>query len=560
MRGIKGYPLPLGISENNGIVNFSVEVESGKTCRLCIYKKGEELPELTIELQEENALGEVRYVALPLSEVKGREYNYEIDGIPVLDPYVKAYKTNALTGEVRGKILMDTYDWEDDRPLRIPNYEVIAYSLHVRGFTMHRSSQVKHKGTFRGLMEKLPYLKELGINQIQCMPIYDFDEETPYTNYWGYGEGNYFAIKKKYAASKNPEKEFKDMVKAFHQNGIEVVLNMPFTEQTPKQRIVDCLRYYRMEYHVDGFILNPYVSPMDSIRTDAILKDAKILVNQDEFQYTVRRFLRGDKGILQPAIQSMRKISTECESYNFITNHTGFTLADLVSYNRKHNEANGENNCDGPSVNYSWNCGREGNTRNEDILSLRMRQRRNAMALLLLSQGTPVILAGDEFGNSQKGNNNVYCQDNDRAWLNWKGIKNDRAFFEYVKQLIAIRKAFTAFGSENALCGVDRFGSGVPDISYHGEHAWKLNEAQKEPYVGIYYHTKDNEACFVAYNMQKCEQEMALPTLGKQKAWHIVFTTADEQGVTQDVTGAIIDDNQRKVKVAARTIVLLTGR
>ena len=560
MRGIKGYPLPLGITENNGIVNFSVEVENGKTCRLCIFKKGEELPELIIELPEETAVGEVRYVALSVSKVKGREYHYEIDGIKMLDPYVKAYTTNILTGEVRGKVLMDAYDWEGDRPLSIPNHEVIAYSLHVRGFTMHRSSRVKHKGTFRGLVEKIPYLKELGINQIQCMPIYDFDEKTPYTNYWGYGEANCFAIKKRYAASKNPEKEFKDMVKILHQNGIEVVLNMPFTEQTPKQRIVDCLRYYRMEYHVDGFVLNPYVAPMDSIRTDAILRTTKILVNQDDYQNTMRRFLRDDKGILQPTMQSMRKISEECGSYNYITNHTGFTLADLVSYNRKHNEANGENNCDGPSVNYSWNCGREGNTSNEEILSLRMRQRRNAMALLLLSQGTPVILAGDEFGNSQKGNNNVYCQDNDMAWLNWNGLQKDRESFEYVKSLISIRKQYPVFGSKSILTGTDKHGCGVPDISYHGENAWKIDETQKEPYLGIYYHAEDGTDCFVAYNMQEREQEMALPTLGKQKAWHIVFTTADGEIGAQETLVAMIEDNQRKIMVPARTIVLLVGR
>lgn len=558
MRGIKGYPLPLGITENNGIVNFSVEVESGKTCRLCIYKKGEELPELIIELPEETAVGEVRYVALPVSKVKGREYNYEIDGVKKLDLYVKAYTTNVLTGEVRGKILMDAYEWEGDRPLHIPNHEVIAYSLHVRGFTMHRSSKVKHKGTFRGLVEKIPYLKELGINQIQCMPIYDFDEATPYTNYWGYGDANCFAIKKRYAASKNPEKEFKDMVKVFHQNGIEVVFNMPFTEQTPKQRIVDCLRYYRMEYHVDGFILNPYVSPMDGIRTDAILRGAKILVNQDDYQNTMRRFLRGDKGILQPVMQSMRKISAG--NYNYIANHNGFTLADMVSYNRKHNEANGENNCDGPSVNYSWNCGREGNTRNDEILSLRMRQRRNAMTLLMLSQGTPVILAGDEFGNSQKGNNNVYCQDNDRAWLNWNELEKDRAFFEYLKSLISIRKQYPVFGSKSILTGTDKHGCGVPDISYHGENAWKIDETQKEPYLGIYYHAEDGTDSFVAYNMQECEQEIALPTLSKQKEWHIVFTTADGQTDAEGLTRATFEENQRKIMVPARTIVLLIGR
>lgn len=560
MREIKGYPLPLGISENNGIINFSVEVEKGKTCRLCIYKKGSELPELTIELQEKDAVGDVRFTALPASKVKGKEYNYEIDDIMQLDPYVKAYTSNKYTGELRGKILTDAYDWDGDSPLDIPNHEVIAYSLHVRGFTMHRFSKVRHKGTFRGLVEKIPYLKELGINQIQCMPVYDFDEATPYTNYWGYGEANGFAIKKRYAATKNPEKELKDMVKTFHQNGIEVVLNLPFTEQTPKQRIVDCLRYYRMEYHIDGFVLNPYVAPMDSIRTDAILRSTKIFVNQDDFQNNIRRFLRGDKGVLQAAMQSMRAIPKENGSYNYITNHTGFTLVDLVSYNRKHNEANGENNCDGPSVNYSWHCGREGNTRNEDILSLRRRQRRNAMALLLLSQGTPLILAGDEFGNSQRGNNNVYCQDNETAWLNWNGLQKDREFFEYVKCLITIRKQYAVFRTEVTLTGTDRFGCGVPDISYHGENAWKLEETQKEPYTGIYYHTEDGTDCFIAYNMQDKNQEIALPSLCKKKAWHCVFTTAEGQMHTEELSGTIIKDNQRKVVVSARTIVMLVGR
>lgn len=560
MRGIKGYPLPLGITENHGIVNFSVEVESGKTCRLCIYKKEEALPEMTIELPEEYAVGTVRFTALPVSKVKGRKYNYEIDGIKTLDPYVKAYTENCHTGELRGKILMDAYDWEGDKPLDIPNHEVVAYSLHVRGLTNHRSSKVKHKGTFHGLVEKISYLKDLGVNQIQCMPIYDFDETTPFTNYWGYGEANCFALKKRYASSKNPEKEFKDMVKTFHENGIEVLLSMPFTEQTPKQRIVDCLRYYRMEYHVDGFVLNPYVAPMDCIRTDAILRTTKILVNQDDYQNIMRRFLRGDKGILQPAMQSMRKISEECGGYNYIANHTGFTLADLVSYKRKHNEANGENNCDGPSMNYSWNCGREGNTRNEEILAIRRQQRRNAMALLLLSQGTPVILAGDEFGHSQKGNNNVYCQDNDIAWLNWNGLQKDREFFEYVKCLIAIRKQYPVFASKSILTGTDKYSCGVPDISYHGENAWKIDETQKEPYLGIYYHAKDGTDCFVAYNMQECEQEIALPTLGKQKAWHIVFTTTDRQTCTHELMETTLEDNQRKIMVPARTIVLLIGR
>ena len=283
-------------------------------------------------------------------------------------------------------------------------------------------------------------------------------------------------------------------------------------------------------------------------------------MNQDDYQNTMRRFLRGDKEILQPVMQNMREVSKECGSYNYITNHTGFTLADLVSYNRKHNEANGENNCDGPSINYSWNCGKEGNTHHEEILAVRRQQRKNAMALLLLSQGTPIILAGDEFGNSQKGNNNVYCQDNDIAWLNWNRLQKDREFLEYVKSLIAIRKQYPMFGSKSILTGTDKHGCGVPDISYHGENAWKIDESQKEPYLGIYYHTEDGKDCFVAYNMQEREQEIALPSLGKKKVWQCVFATADRQLYATEMSGELLEDKQRTITVSARTIVLFIGR
>lgn len=554
MKNIKGYPLPLGVTERNGVVNFSLEVESGKTCNLCIYKKGQQEPEVMIELKEDTSVGSVRFIALPLSEVRGRTYNYEIDGKKKLDAYVKSYVQEF--GESRGKILPDYYDWEEDKPLEIPDSDVIAYSLHVRGFTKHRTSRVKNKGTFRGLIEKIPYLKELGINQILCMPIYDFDENTPYKNYWGYGDAFCFAIKKSYAASKDTEREFKDMVKRFHQNRIEVVLNLPFTEHTPKQLIIDCLHYYVMEYHVDGFVLNPYVAPMESIRTDGILKRTKILENREDYQNTMRRFLRGDCGIVQSAIRNMKQIAAEKNSYNYMTNHTGFTLADLVSYNKKHNQANGENNCDGPSENYSWNCGKEGNTKKTDILELRNRQRRNAMALLLLSQGTPLILAGDEFGNLQKGNNNVYCQDNETAWLNWTQLEKDRGFFEYVKALICLRKTYSVFTPDFEMKGIDCLGCGIPDISYHTEDAWKIDDKQKEPYMGIYYHGEDDTDCFVAYNMQDRHQEFALPSLKNKKEWFCVFTTDDESVRAKEDKA----QNQRKTMVEPRTITMFVGK
>lgn len=546
MKKLIGYPLPLGITESHGIVNFSVAVDQGVTCRLCIYRKDSEKPERVLELEKADPIGSVRFVAVPVGWVRGKEYNYEIDGVRKLDPYVRKICVDASTGELRGRILPDSYDWEGDRPIRIPDAEVVAYSLHVRGFTRHRSSGVKKKGSFLGLTEKIPYLKELGVNQIHCMPIYDFEEETPYKNYWGYGKANCFALKKSYAATKRPEKELKDMIKSFHQNGIEVLFNLPFTGEMPKQQIVDCLRYYVTEYHADGFILNPYVAPMDCIRTDVILKEVKVLEDQNEFQTVMRRFLRGDKGCVRQAMLQLKQ-----RGYHSITGQNGFTLADLVSYNRKHNEKNGERNCDGPSVNYSWNCGREGNTGNPEILSLRLRQRKNAMALLLLSQGTPVLLAGDEFGNSQKGNNNVYCQDNETAWLNWGQFEKEKEFYKYVKTLLEIRRNYPFWQSEQPMTGADLTGCGVPDMSYHGEEAWQTEDLQEEPYFGVYYHDAGGLDCFLAYNLQEKEQEIGIPVLEKGKTWKPVFSTGEEQELRIE---------RRKILVPARTILMMEGR
>ena len=201
-----GYPLPLGISEKNGNVNFSIVVEEGKMCTLCLYKKGADSPAFEIELLEKDAIGEVRFVAFPGAKIKGMEYDYKIDGELVLDPYVKMISANG-----KGKIMSYDYDWEDDKPLRIPEEEVIAYSMHVRGFTKHDSSHVEKNGTFSGVVEKIPYLKELGINQIQCMPVYAFEEGKDYKNYWGYGDAFCFVIKREYASQDNPEVELKDM-------------------------------------------------------------------------------------------------------------------------------------------------------------------------------------------------------------------------------------------------------------------------------------------------------------------------------------------------------------
>ena len=221
----------------------------------------------------------------------------------------------------------------------------------------------------------------------------------------------------------------------------------------------------------------------------------------------------------------LKQQSKEQRSCNYITSHNGFTLADLVSYDGKHNEANGENNQDGPDYNYSWNCGAEGATRRKAVLELRKKQMRNAFFLLLMAQGTPCLLAGDEFANSQKGNNNVYCQDNETAWLNWKQLEKEKELFDYVRNLIALRKRLPILHSEKPLLGRDEMSCGVPDVSYHGESAWQIPQNVASRQLGVYYHGEGESEgdCFIAYNMHWTEHKFALPALskGKRCLWKI---------------------------------------
>lgn len=560
MIGKMGRPLPMGVTITKNSVNFSVEAKPSKECRLLLYKKGESVPEVSFDMTDE--MGTVRYLSVSGLNPKEYEYNYLIDGEVTVDPYAKAIAGKEVWGEkrklsdheIRSRFVNDRYDWEEDHPLEIPYHQVIAYSLHMRGYTMHTSSKVKKKGTFRGLVEKLPYLSDLGINQIHLMPIYEFEECLSYRNYWGYGEGYFYAPKSSYAASKDAVKELKDMVKAFHGAGIEVVLEMPFTGDTSKRMIEDCLRYYRMEYHIDGFILNPLVAPMESIYTDPILKGTKIMVHDVGFQTTMRRFLKGDEGVVGDVIYWLKRPSAQNHMFNYITDQNGFTLHDLVSYDGKHNEENGEHNQDGPEYNYSWNCGVEGTTRKKAVLALRERQIKNAYALVLLAQGTPCVLAGDEFENTQKGNNNVYCQDNPTGWLDWKKLEKHRELHDYVKNLIEFRKKHPVFCPENEFLGIDQTKCGVPDVSYHGENAWRTPSEVSSRQLGVFYSGSGlgTEDCFVAYNMHWEDHKFALPALPKKKKWYKIMST--EEGMLKEPE--LVSD-QRLIEVEARTITVM---
>ncbi|MCI8711426.1 MAG: glycogen debranching protein [Ruminococcus sp.] len=560
MRKVQGSPQPLGATRRNDGINFAVSVPAGKACELLLYKVGGQEPEIVFDMPEEEGLGEVRFLAVEDLDADSYEYNFRIGKKVVIDPYVRELSRSLKFGDtpdvsehkVRGRIPPTEYDWEGDGQLRVPYHEVIAYGLHVRGFTKHSSSKVKHRGTFAGVVEKIPYLKELGINQIQCMPVYEFDENNAgKVNYWGYGKGYYFAPKAAYSVGGHASRELKDMVKACHAAGIEVVLEMPFVPDILPHDAVDCLKYYMLEYHVDGFVVNPYHVPWEGLKQDPLLKGVKIMQKDDRFQNVMRRFLKGDEGMVGEVAWALQHNTVGDGKCNYITTHTGFTMQDLVSYDAKHNEANGERNQDGPEYNYSWNCGAEGKSRKRSVVELRKRQVRNAFLLLLTAQGTPCILAGDEMGHTQKGNNNVYCQDNDTAWLNWDRLKKNEDLFRYVKELIAFRKTHRSLHRAEPLLGLDKTACGLPDVSYHGESAWRAPMEVWSRQLGVLFcdGVKAGDRCYVAYNMHWLDHEFAVPPLSKKKKWHLALDTAN----------AVLDGVGKSVTVSARSIVVLVG-
>lgn len=560
-----GYPLPLGVTVKGDEINFAVTAPKGKECSLILYKAGSNKVCDTYDMTEEHSVGEVRFLTLQGMNPKKYEYNFCIDQEVVVDPYARAlagreqWTEQCLKPhEVRGMIVdEDEYDWSGDKKLCLPDSEVIAYRMHVRGFTRHISSKVKARGTFEGVIEKIPYLQELGVNQIQCMPIYEFNEYGRKVNYWGYGPGYCLAPKRAYSSQKDGIKSLKDMVKACHRAGIEVVLEMPFYDGLSTITMGEILRFYAMDYHVDGFLLNPYRISLEHVADDPILRGLKILKESDDYQITMRRFLKGDEGMVNDVIWKLRRLAKDEGVYNYMTSHNGFTMADLVSYDGKHNESNSENNQDGPEYNYSWNCGAEGPTRKKSVLDLRKKQMRNAFFLLLMGQGTPCLYAGDEFANSQKGNNNAYCQDNAISWLDWKNLEKEKELFHYVKHLIALRKAHPALRQDESLTGMDRKGCGMPDVSYHGVSAWQVPSQIPSRQLGVLYsgaYAEDDE-CFIAYNMHWLKHSFALPTLKKGKKWYGVVDTAGEIQSEPELL-----KDQKEIIMSERSIGLFIGR
>ena len=560
MKTAVGFPFPQGCTVEGQTANFSVAVPEGQTCELIIYKKGARASAFSQEMPYSDVAGNLHFLSVVLEQPEDYEYCYKIGGKIVPDPYGKAFSGREHWSVSQGKekrklrtrIVTDTFDWGKSQFPHLKKEDVIAYSLHVRGFTKHSSSGVAHKGTFDGVTEKLPYLQKLGINQIHLMPVYEFDENQRHVNYWGYGKAYFFAPKASYAAG-DPVNEMKSLVRQMHLAGIEVILEMPFTEGTTFSLILDCLRYWVMQYHVDGFIVNPYICNPDELAKDPVLAKSKILKKEDGFQNVMRRFLKGDEGMIRDVICQLKNQDTQL--YNYIASHNGFTLCDVVSYDGKHNEANGENNLDGPDYNYSWNCGAEGNSRKKAVNELRKNQIFNAFFLLLFAQGMPCILSGDEFMNTQKGNNNAYCQDNLISWLDWNQLSRREELYTFVCRLIALRKACM---KQTAKKSEDTMGrSGIPQISYHGEDAWQMPAGRASRQLGVFYHEECTEKDFyIAYNMHWLSHSFALPSLPKGMEWVCIAGT--KEGVLDEKEAVPVKD--KKVQLEERTIKVFVGR
>lgn len=595
-----GVPYPLGASVLwNGRINFAVDLYSAAKrrpesdlysaaeCGVLIYRRDHRGP-IRISFEKGEKVGSVWCMQVEGLREADFEYNFYAGEKELADPCARLIHGNERWGKqisprVRCGLIREEYDWEGDQPLMTPLSESILYLIHTRGFTRHAGSGVEAKGCFAGVAEKLPYLKELGVTAVELMPSYEFLElerpkepaagaasmeearmrlmEKPVQdqelriNYWGYKEGFYFAPKRSYSASERPDREFKDMVKALHRAGIEVIMQFYFPAEVKQTHILEVLRHWVVQYHVDGFHLMGVGIPMALLGTEPILAHTKLFCQDvpcgqiypggetpafrnlalyhDGFLYAMRHFLKSDEDALGNALACLKRNPRQTGIINYMTNYCGFTLADLVSYDRKHNEENGEENRDGESYNVSWNCGCEGKTRKRGILELRRQQMRNAMTLLLTAQGTPMIVSGDEFGFSRGGNNNPYCQDNPVSWLNWGLLKNNQDFFRFVKELIALRKNHPILHMEEEMRMADFLSLGYPDLSYHGEEAWRLDIDRLSRTAGVMYcgryagrEEKADSFFYIAYNMHWEKHAFALPGLPEGLEWRVVCDTA----------------------------------
>lgn len=629
-----------------GGVNFTIHTHGATSCELLLFHRKAEEPYAVIPFPESYRIGFCYSMIVFDLDIEEFEYAYRLDGPYdekkglrfdknkiLLDPYARAVTGQSQWGHVnnaqhgyRARVVQSNFDWGDQRHHSIPMENLIIYELHVRGFTMDESSGVKHHGTFEGLREKIPYLKELGVNAVELMPIFEFDEmrdvrlidENELIDFWGYNPVSFFAPNTSYCSSMEYNREgleLKTLIKDLHDNGIEVILDVVFNHTaegnefgpcfsfkgfdnniyymlTPdghyynfsgcgntlncnhpvvRDMILECLRYWVIEYRVDGFRFDlasilgrnddgtPLSQPplLRSLAFDSILGNVKLIAEawdagglyqvgsfpswkrwaewNGRYRDDMRRFLKGDDFLAQTAAARITGSPDLYDpayrggnaSINFLTCHDGFTLYDLYSYNQKHNEANGWGNTDGADDNNSWNCGVEGETDDPAILALRKRLMKNACAILLCSRGTPMFLSGDEFADTRYGNNNPYCQDNLISWLDWSLLKKNKDLFDFFQYMIRFRKDHPVIRKD-----LEPSYLGVPAMSTHGLTPDEINFSGDSHVVCVRFAgyneaTQKEDLVYLAVNSGWFPVTLTLPELPEHYKWKVAVNTGD---------------------------------
>jgi isoamylase len=644
-----GFPLPFGATVLARGVNFAVYSRHASACTLVLFEPGVGEPIAQIPFPPEFRIGDVFAMIVFDLDLDNFEYGFRMDGpyVPeaghrfdrgqiLLDPMAHAVSGRDNWGDqldpsrpcpYRARLIPQDFDWEGDRPLELAMQDLVIYEMHVRGFTRSLTSAVKFPGTFAGVREKIPYLKALGVNCLELMPVFEFDElehsrTNPLTgdrfyNYWGYSTVGFYAPKAGYAATGQvgmQADEFKALVKTLHRNGIEVVLDVVFNhtaegnEQGPtisfrgldnrtyymltpdgqyynfsgcgntlncnhpvvRDFVLSCLRHWVAEYHIDGFRFDlasilgrdadgtPLPNPplLEALAMDPVLGKTKLIAEawdagglyqvgtfpaygrwaewNGKYRDCVRKFLKGDMGqvgdMAQRLLGSPDLYPTRgpTASINFVTCHDGFTLADLVSYNHKHNEANGEENRDGADDNQSWNGGVEGPTDDPQILALRRRQMKNALTMLLLSQGVPMLLMGDEVGRTQQGNNNAYCHDSPLTWLDWSLQEQNAELFRFCQHLIAFRRWHPILRQPRH-AGPGSSAGDALQVTWHGTRAWRPDWAPSSRVLACMLcgaAAEGPDVLYLAMNMYWEALAFELPSPPPGERWHVCANTA----------------------------------
>ena len=561
-----------GVLQTPGGRLFAVEAAPASEVELLLYAPGAARPFQTIPMPAEGRLGALFAVLVDIPDDECPLYTFRIDGREITDPVATQI---AAGGAVRGqkcpRAVAAATALSEERPLALPWTETVLYKLHVRGYTMGAASGARKKGTFQGLAEKLTDICDLGVTSVLLMPCYEPSPGND-TNYWGYCDGFYFAPRNCFCATEQPAQEFQELVRAMHAAGLECLLEFYFPAQMPARKVVDVLRHWSLAYGVDGFHLLGEGDWLAAAQQDPVLADRKLLCERAQaatydnvaiydrrYMYAMRRFLRGDRDLDIGEVSAWlcRNRDDGVFRVNFFADQDGFTMADMVTYEGKRNEANGQDNLDGTDYNLSWNCGLEGPTRRRDISELRFRQLANAFALLAFSQGIPLLYAGDERMNSQGGNNNAWCQDNATGWVTWNRNAKTQALQALVQQFLCIRREHPALRQKQPLRMTDHKSLGFPDVSFHNRSAWVNDAAPAREGLGIFffgpYAQPADSSLYLACNMGEQDCALALPKAPGHLRWEVA---ADTTGKEIDWT---ISGDDASVVLPAHSVQLLVS-